>query len=249
MLINFSKYFNTHSLIHSLNPLTKILSLMIFVLMISLCSSFSEIVSLFIILLFIIEFSGVSFRHYFKPIWSMKILFIFILIINFFCHISFISSVIMICKVSMIVMYSCCLLFTTTTNELAFGFFLLLRPLTFFHIPVSKISMAISLSLNFIPIMFSETNKILKSQKSRGFNYDNVSFRNKVLGIKSIFIPMFVNSMKRADRVSDAFIVKQYNFYGERSSVIDASFKLSDSYIICCHIIILSFVLIKEVVL
>ena len=71
----------------------------------------------------------------------MKILFIFIFVINFLFGVSFYSSIIMISKVVLIVSYSAILLFTTTTNEVALGFSSLLRPFIIFRFPVYKFSM------------------------------------------------------------------------------------------------------------
>ena len=96
----------------------------------------------------------------------------------------------MVCRICFVVLYSNILIYTTTTNEIAFGLSFLLRPLIFFNIPVFKISMAIALALNFIPNLFLYSNKIIKAQLSRGFDFRSHSFSDRVMGIKSIFIPM-----------------------------------------------------------
>lgn len=246
---DFSRYYNTYSKIHVLNPLCKILALIIFVIMVLMCSNISVICALSLILVFIITLSNVSFKKYFKPLWGMKVLFIFIILINFLFHVSIYSSFIMICKICLIVLYSSVLLFTTTTNQLAFGFSSLFRPLAIFGFPVSKFSMAIALSINFIPSLFLQSNKILKSQMSRGFNYDKGSFKDRVVAIKSIVIPMFVLSIKRADKVADAMEVKQFNFNCDRSNLKAEGWHFSDVYMLACHLMIFVLVLVKEVVL
>ena len=159
------------------------------------------------------------------------------------------NSFIMVCCICLVVMYSSLLLYTTTTNELALGFSSLLRPLVFFGFPVSKVSMAIALSLNFVPLLFMESGKIIKSQTSRGFNYKSGSFKDRIIGLKSVIIPMFVLSMKRADSISDAMEVKQFSFNSNRSSIKGVRWHVSDFYMIGCHLLVLVFVLIKEVVL
>lgn len=173
----------------------------------------------------------------------------FIFIINLLFGVSIYNSFIMASRVCLVVLYSSVLLYTTTTNELALGFSSFLRPLGIFGVPVSKISMAIALSLNFVPILFMESNKIIKSQTSRGFNYRNGSFKDKIVGLKSIIIPMFVLSMKRADSISDAMDVKQFSFNSDRSNIKEIRWHVSDFYMIGCHLLVFVFVLIKEVVL
>lgn len=245
----FSRYYSTCSKIHLLNPLCKVLALIIFVIMVLMASSLRVVLSLFLISIYVMVISHVPYKFYFKPLWSMKVLFVFIFLINLLFGVNIYSSIVMIGKVCLIVVYSSVLLFTTTTNELALGFDSLLRPLCFFKLPVSKISMAIALSINFIPSLFLETNKILKSQKSRGFDYSRGSFKDKVVGIKSILIPMFVLSMRRADMVSDAMEIKQFSFNCDRSSIRGFYWRFNDAYMIMCHLIIFTLVLVKEVVL
>lgn len=246
---SFSRYYNTNSIIHMINPLCKILALIIFVIMTMVGSCVRVMCGLSIILLFLMVLSLVPLKKYLLSIYSMKFLFLVVFIINLLFGVSVYNSFIMICRICLVVLYSSLLLYTTTTNELALGFSSLLRPLGVFGFPVSKVSMAIALSLNFVPILFMESSKIIKSQTSRGFNYKNGSFKDKIIGLKSVVIPMFVLSMKRADSVSDAMEVKQFCFNSNRSSIKGVRWHISDFYMIGCHLLVLVFVLIKEVVL
>ena len=246
---SFSRYYNIDSPIHKLNPLCKILASVVFLVMVLISSRIKVIISLFLILSFIVTISNVPFNYYLKPIFGMKILFIFLFIINIIFGVSFYNSFVMISKVILVVMYSSILLFTTTTNSLAYGISSFLRPLSLIGLPVTKISMAIALSLNFIPTMFDSSNKIMKSQMSRGFNYKEGSFKDRIIGIKSIFIPMFISSIKRADVVSDAMEVKNFSFDSDRSDIIDYRWRFNDFYMITSHLALFVLVLIKEVVM
>lgn len=248
MLNNFSRYYNTNSYIHSLNPLCKILACLIFVFMTFLSNNFVVLFSLFIILIFLVCLSNVPYSFYFKSIYGMKILFLMIILINLLFGVSFVFSIIMVFKIVLIVLYSSCLIMTSTTNDIAYGFTCLLKPLSFFGFPVSKVSMAIALSLNFIPILFDTSNKIIKSQKSRGFNYNNGSLKDKILGIKTIFIPMFVLSIKKADSISDMMEVRCFSFNNNRSNIKYLGFSFNDFCMIFSHVVVFVFVLIKEVV-
>ena len=247
MLNDFSRYYNTVSYMHSLNPLTKILASLIYILMVCLSSCFSVLFSLFLILIFIIVLSNIPITNFLKPIYSMKVLLLFILVINLICGLSIYDSLIIFFKVILIVIYSSFLIYTTTTRDLANGFCSLLFPLSIFNVPIKKISMAIALSLSFIPGMFSETNKIIKSQMCRGFNYKDGNFKDKILGIKSIFVPMFVMAFRRADRVSDILEINNFSF--NNNNIKGFRWCVIDSYMILCHLTIFVFVLIKEVVL
>lgn len=246
---SFSRYYNTNSIVHMINPLCKILAMLIFVVMSMVGSCVRVMCGLSIILFFLMVLSLVPLKKYLSSVYSMKFLLLVIFFINILFGVSIYNSFIMLCRVCLVLMYFSLLLYTTTTNELALGFSSLLSPLGIFGFPVSKVSMAIALSLNFIPILFMESGKIIKSQTSRGFNYRDGSFKDRINGFKSVVIPMFVLSMKRADSISDAMEVKQFSFNSNRSSIKGVRWHLSDFYMIGCHLLVLVFVLIKEVVL
>lgn len=246
---SFSRYYNVSSIIHSLNPLCKILALLIFIFMVMLGSNLRVMCALFLVVFFLIGVSNVPFLNYIKPLYGMKVLFIFVFIINLLFGVSVYSSFIMVSRICLVLLYSSVLIYTTTTNDMAFGFSSLLRPLGVWGFPVSKVSMAIALALNFIPSLFLISNKIVKAQASRGFNYRSGSFKDRIVGIKSVFIPMFVLAFRRADSVSDAMEIKNFSFSSERSSVSDFRWRFGDVYMIMCHLVFLVFVLIKEVVL
>jgi energy-coupling factor transport system permease protein len=232
-----------------INPLCKVLALLVFILMVMIGSCFRVMFGLSIILLFIIVLSNVSLKKYFLSIYSMKFLLIFVFLINLLFGVSIYDSFIMILRICFVVLYSSVLLYTTTTNELALGFSSLFEPLGFFGFPVSKVSMAIALSLNFVPLLFIESSKIIRSQASRGFNYKNGSIKDKIVGLKSVFIPMFVLSIRRADCISDAMEVKNFSFDCRRSNFKGIHWCMNDICMIACHLFVLIFVLIKEVVL
>lgn len=243
---SFSRYYNTSSLIHSMNPLCKVLGLLIFVVMVMVCSNIRVICGLSLILIYIIVISNVPFRNYYTPLWSIKILFIFIFLISLFFGLGLYNSFVMICRVCLVVMYFSVLLYTTTTNELFLGISSLIRPFSFLGFSVSRVSMVVVLAFNFIPSLFVISNKVTKSQLSRGFNYRSVSFKDRVLCIRSFFIPLFVLAIKRANSVME---LKRYSFNRDISSINGLRWHVNDIYMIVCHLLVLTFVLIKEVIM
>ena len=70
--------------------------------------------------------------------------------------------------------------------------------------------MMISIALRFIPTLFLEMDKILKAQASRGSDFNEGSFRQKIRQIISILVPMFIISFKRADDLASAMEARGY---------------------------------------
>ena len=234
---NFSRYYNVDSPIHKLNPLCKILALVIFLVMVFMCSRIKVVVSLFLILMFIITISDVPFKHYFDVVYYIRFLIIILFLICLFF--GFHNSCVIVGKFVMIVLYFSVLLFTTTTTSLIYGFSLLFRPLSVFHFPVCKVSMFVSLFLNFIPSLFISFDKIFRSWISRGFVSCNFSV------CKSIFL----SSFRRFCCSYKLMKVRNFNFLSDRNSINSYSWRFNDFYMISCHMILFVLILVKEVIL
>lgn len=111
------------------------------------------------------------------------------------------------------------LTFTTRYQEINTGFQALLSPLKVFHIPVGTFSMMLSLSLRFIPTLVEETNKIMRSQASRGVDFNESNLKQKVKQIVSLLVPLFIISFKKADDLANAMEARGYIMEGKRSSI------------------------------
>ena len=228
---SFSRYYNICSPIHFLNSLCKIIGFFVFLFMSIMCSSFSVLCSLLIILLFLIEISNVNFSKYFDILLRMKLFYfsIFVCCLFFF---NFYDSIIIVSRLCLCILYLFVLLYTTTTNELISGLVLFLKPLSYIGVPIVKISIKVCLFLNFIPYFFIEYDRVS--------NLNGKKFLN-------LFEYVYVFNLV-CNRLKRQYAVINYNYFFN-SRVYDFRFHFSDFYIICCHIIILMFVLIKEVVL
>ena len=112
------------------------------------------------------------------------------------------------------------LTFTTSTIELNDGLESLMKPLRLIKVPTYVFSMMISLTLRSIPTLLEETEKILKAQTSRGADFNESKFKDKLRQIIALLIPVFVISFNRADDLSNAMEARGY-IIGEDRTKID----------------------------
>ena len=68
----------------------------------------------------------------------------------------------------------------------------------------------ISIALRFVPTLFEETQKILKAQASRGVDISEGKFKDKIMQLISLLVPLFILSFKRADELANAMEVRGY---------------------------------------
>jgi energy-coupling factor transport system permease protein len=123
-------------------------------------------------------------------------------------------------RIANIIMLTSLLTFTTMTTDLNYGLEAVLKPLKIFKFPVDIVTMMISLTLRYIPTLLEETEKIMKAQASRGVDFRESKFREKINQIISLLIPVFVISFKRSEDLSNAMEVRGY-VIGQKRTRID----------------------------
>jgi hypothetical protein len=107
------------------------------------------------------------------------------------------------------------------------------KPFTFMKRGVSIMGMMISIALRFIPTLLNESQKILKAQASRGVDFNDGSFKEKVMQIVSLLVPMFVISYKKAEDLAYAMEARGYIPGKERTKLEVLKYQTKDilSYI------------------
>ena len=131
-------------------------------------------------------------------------------------------------RIVLVVMLSTMLTISTSTIEINLGLEWLLHPLTFIKVPVSVISMMLSLTLRFIPTLVIETNKIMKAQASRGIDFQEGSLIEKIKQVITLLIPMFFISFTRAEDLANAMEARGYIVGDKRTCIDQLKFKVSD---------------------
>lgn len=204
--IQIFRYINTNSIIQKINPLNKLLTLIIFTIISITSNNLIEHILLIIYIFILILLSKVKMNKYLKSMKSLIYLLIPIFIINILCKIDIILSITNIFKIIEIFIYSSLITLSTTTNELLYSLDKLLIPLKILKINTKKIIFILTLSIKFIPIVIEEFNKIIKGLISKGIK------KNKILVLKAIIIPTYSLLIKKADLLADELELKLYNY-------------------------------------
>lgn len=233
------RYYKTSSKIHSMHPLSKIICTVFFIFMVFICNNIKLMIVLGLLSVLLTEMANVPRNIYYKTVMSLKYIIAFIIIINLLFKVGYVITIITILRLVLIVLYTSVLTLTTPPTEITYGLEMFLTPLKIIKIPVGKIALSISLALRFIPTIIDQGNKILKSQASRGIDYYNSSIKGKFMAIKSMVIPMFVLTIKRADDLADAMAVRLYNVNDKRTNFRINKWHFFDTYMIMIHFTIL----------
>lgn len=233
-------YCHKNSIIHRLNPIFKILCLIINVIVIIGLDSFFDYLLMFIYLFLIIIFSKIDIRLYLKNIYTMRVFIIFIIVINIIFNYDIIDSVEIILKVIYLVLCSSIITYTTDLISITYGLEKILKVFNFI-IPSKYIALSISLSIRFIPLITIEADRITNSISLRGVEYSSI--KGKLNTISYMFIPLIYSSLKRSDVIAEIMDVRLYNIYSFRTNYKLDKLKIKDYILLILNIVLLVFIL------
>ena len=179
--ITIGKYIYKDSLIHKINPLIKVLAILL-ILLSSIFFNLIQNILLLLVILIMIYISKIDKITYLKNIYGFRYFLIGILIIYILSRISIVVILNNLIKIIINVLITSLLLYTTTLNELNYGLNILLKPLKYLKVNYNKISIIIIITIKFIFMVFEETDKIFKAFKNRGLKFDgNIKIKiNKI---------------------------------------------------------------------
>ena len=224
--IELNSYVDNNSIINKINPLVKVISI-IFILLLSILSN--NIVSHLLIILLIMNLiilSKIDFLYYLKAINNIKYFLIIIFIFNLF-FINITDSIINILRIIELIVYSKLIIYTTKTTAINYAITKICTPLKIFKINPLFISMSITLTIRFIPIVINEINTIIKSLKVKGI-YFSKNIKKNIIILNQIIKPIFKNSILKADKIANAIELKYFDFNKKRSNYFEYKIKMRD---------------------
>ena len=244
--ITLGQFFPGESVIHKLDPRTKIIISILFIVSVFLASTPIAFLGLILFTALMIALSKISFKIILKGIKPIVIVLIFTAIINVFMTkgesdplVSFwifeiykegiIRAVFMAIRVIILIVGTSTLLtYTTSPIALTDGIESLLSPLKKIKVPVHLFAMMMTIALRFIPTLVEETEKIMNAQKSRGADFSSGGLVKRVKALIPIIIPLFVSSFKRAEELATAMECRCYRGDKNRTKLVKLSYKLRD---------------------
>lgn len=220
------QYVPGDSFIHRLDPRTKLLASMWFIVLIFMASNWWTYLLLVALVLAAAKVSNIPFSYYINGLKPLALL----IFITVFFQLIFsqgetvlfevgwftltfegvINAVLIMLRFVLIVSMSTILTLTTTPLEIADGIEALLRPLKRLKVPVQEIALILSIALRFVPTLMQETEKIMNAQKARGVSFDEGNLIARMKKIVPLLIPLFISSIERADQLAVAMTARGY---------------------------------------
>lgn len=223
--ITLGQYYPAKSILHRLDPRTKFVGTMVFIISVFVFNTFPGYTVATIFLAAMIALSKVPVKFMFKGLKAIFVILMVTVVFNVFLTPGEVLwkwgvfkitkegislAIRMAIRLTYLVIGSSVMTLTTTPNQLTDGLEKLLRPLNKIHVPVHEIAMMMSIALRFIPILLEETDKIMKAQIARGADFENGNLIQKVKSMVPLLVPLFISAFRRANDLAMAMEARGY---------------------------------------
>lgn len=244
--ITLGQYFPGNSPLHRLDPRTKIIIAIAYIVGIFMADTVAALILVTLSTAILIFVSKISFRVILKGIKPIIFILIFTSVLNIFMTkgtseplVSFwiiniyyegiIRAFFMAYRVViLIIVTSMFLTYTTSPISLTDGIESLLKPLKLIKVPVHVFAMMMTIALRFIPTLIEETEKIMNAQKSRGADFSSGGLVKRAKALIPILIPLLVSSFKRAEELAVAMECRCYRGDKNRTKLVKLTYRFVD---------------------
>ena len=225
--ITLGQYFPGNTLLHRLDPRTKLLFTVAYIVALFLAKHVVGYAVLFVPLAVLIAVSKVGIKSILRGMKPILIIVIITGLLNLFYTrgegaplVSFWiftiypegiwAAVFMVLRIAMLITCTFLLTYTTSPIVLTDGLERPMSPLKKIKVPVHEIAMMMTIALRFIPTLIEETDKIMNAQKARGADMETGSLTQRAKALIPILIPLFVSAFRRADELALAMECRCY---------------------------------------
>jgi len=211
--ITLGQYFPGESAIHRLDPRTKILGTLVFLVSLFLVKSFIGFAVAACFLACLIMISKVPFKFMMRGLKPILFLIIFTMLINLFMttgttiaklgpltvtYEGLYRATFMALRLILLIFGSSLLTLVTKPITLTDGMERLLSPMNVVGLPSHELAMMMTIALRFIPTLLEETDKIMKAQTARGADFESGNIVKRAKGLIPLLVPLFVSAFRIA---------------------------------------------------
>ena len=242
--ITLGQYFPGNSPVHKLDPRTKLLAVVLYIVALFLASWFISYALMLAALCLSIAISRVPPKAILRGMKPVVFILVFTGLLNLFytpggtplaqVWIFTITlegvyrAFFMVVRILMLIAGTFLLTYTTSPILLTDGLESLLGPLKMVRVPVHELAMMMSIALRFIPTLIEETDKIMSAQRARGADFESGNLIQRAKALLPLLVPLFISAFRRADELATAMECRCYHGGEGRTRLRQLKYKAAD---------------------
>lgn len=225
--ITLGQYFPGNSPIHRLDPRTKLLGMLGYIVVIFLVKKITVFLLPALFVALVTYLARVPLSYLVRSLKPIRFLLVFMFIINLFMvktgdliwEWRFIEiteggvyqAVYITLRLVLLLAGTSLMTLTTTPIALTDALEKLLAPLGKLGFPSHELAMMMTIALRFIPTLIEEADKIMKAQMARGADFESGNVFRRAKSMIPVLVPLFVSAFRRADELAMAMESRCYH--------------------------------------
>lgn len=224
--ITIGQYVKGDSVLHRLDPRTKIFGMLAIMVALFFVNNWIGLVYAAVVVFAVLFASQVPLKFYIRGVKPLRWILLFTAAIQIFLtpgeiiwqwgilHITAEGvrlAIFMCVRLVLLVMTTSVLTLTTTPIVLTDAVENLLSPFKRIGVPAHELAMMMTIALRFIPLLADETEKIMAAQKARGAAFDEGGLMDRARALLPILVPLFLSAINRASELAMAMEARCYH--------------------------------------
>lgn len=226
--ITIGQYFPGDSVLHRLDPRTKILLTVAYVVLLFVTKRLVGLALCGLFMLAVVLLSRIPFKTVLKSIKPLLFIILFTAALQMiygggtpiFPGVAYLrwltyqgvrNAVFMASRIIMLVTGTSFMTYTTSPIMLTSALESLMSPLRLIKVPVHEFAMMMTIALRFIPTLIDETDKIMNAQKARGADFETGNIFHRAKALIPILVPLLISAFRRAEELADAMECRCYH--------------------------------------
>lgn len=261
--ITVGQYYPADSVIHKLDPRTKINGVFAFIFGIFLVNNFWGYLIVFGFIIASLRLSKVPLKFILKGLKPLRFIIILTFVLNTFMikgtplislgpltiyQEGLYQAFFMALRLVFLITGTSLLTLTTSPIALTDGIESILKPFSKIGVPSHELAMMMTIALRFIPTLLEETDKIMKAQKARGADFDSGNIIKRAKSLVPLLVPLFISAFRRADELAMAMEARCYRGGENRTKMKQLIFTRLDYFSWAIILLVIVLVLLSRMI-
>jgi energy-coupling factor transport system permease protein len=245
--ISIGGYLPANSILHKLDPRTKLFGLTAMLATVFLIPCSYKIFFPFLAAVLALLLSGLGWRVWIDGLRKFRLMLLFTLILNFalnrdglpiqihgfvtpFSYDGLASAVFLTARIVLAVIFSLSLTFTTLPLKIVKGLQFFMSPLKMIGTPVDDAALVLFLALRFVPMLQEEWLRLIEAQESRGIDLMSGTLSIRIRRLMSLIVPSMLLAFRKSEELSTAMATRGFRPGEERTEYNPLVFSCRDFY-------------------
>lgn len=262
--ITIGQYYANTSVIHALDPRTKLMGVLVYVAALFLVKNPVLYLVFMGLVLILYRIAKVPFSFLLKGLKGIIVLLIFTFLFRLIStpgtevaqiwifHITrqgIVKAISLTFRIALMIVGASLLSYTTTPKEMADGLEKSCAFLEKVHIPVHEMAVIVMIAFRFIPIMLEEMNVLMDAQAARGVEFEKCSVFQKCKNVFTLLMPLFLSTVRRSSDLAMAMEARGYSGEKRISKMYPLVYERNDRIAYVCMFIFIGMMIALRIVM